>query len=308
MASFKILSTSQTASNINTGEEATKRAKLNALVTPSVQSSIKSIFSDDVRAVLTAVYKFELHPPHPQHHAQDSDQSKNQKSEKKKKSNLELFKEELKMQQQMRGNSSSYRGKAGGGSPPSRANTSATTTSASTNQNTDIPVSDQSALLPKPLPPLLEDGSKDNGDPFTTNVYCGYLPSHFTEQTLCDLFGVFGPLGSVKIMWPRTPEEIARNRLTGFVSFMKREDAEESMKYFQKTMVDGADLRVGWGKVVPLPPKPFYVHPKHSGPIETGLPFNAQQRQQAGTLDINSAVVKVSCGMEAGFCLVSTRI
>lgn len=148
------------------------------------------------------------------------------------------------------------------------------------------------SALPASAAPI---GSHDTGDPATTNIFAGYLPPHFTEQTLCELFGAFGPLASVKIMWPRTPEEHARGRLTGFVAFMKREDAEECMSYYKTALVDGADLRVGWGKAVPLPPKPFYVHPKHSGPVETGLPFNAQPRQLSGPLDITTAVVKV-CG------------
>jgi hypothetical protein len=35
-------------------------------------------------------------------------------------------------------------------------------------------------------------------------------------------FGRFGPIGSVKIMWPRDDEQRRRGRNTGFVSFMVR--------------------------------------------------------------------------------------
>lgn len=48
------------------------------------------------------------------------------------------------------------------------------------------------------------------------------------EQDLCELFGKYGPLASVKIMYPRTDEERAKNRHTGFVGFMKRTDAEDA--------------------------------------------------------------------------------
>lgn len=43
-------------------------------------------------------------------------------------------------------------------------------------------------------------------------------------------FGKYGPLASVKIMWPRTDEERARGRNCGFVAFMSRVDAERAMK------------------------------------------------------------------------------
>lgn len=51
-----------------------------------------------------------------------------------------------------------------------------------------------------------------------------------TEQQLMDIFGKYGPLASVKVMWPRTEEEKARNRNCGFVAFMNRKDAERAMK------------------------------------------------------------------------------
>lgn len=53
------------------------------------------------------------------------------------------------------------------------------------------------------------------------------------EENLCQLFGKFGPLASVKVMWPRTEEEKARKKNCGFVAYMKREDAEESLDHFK---------------------------------------------------------------------------
>lgn len=41
------------------------------------------------------------------------------------------------------------------------------------------------------------------------------------------MFGAFGPLASVKIMWPRNEEERRRDRNCGFVAFMVREHAEK---------------------------------------------------------------------------------
>ena len=50
------------------------------------------------------------------------------------------------------------------------------------------------------------------------------------EEMLCQEFGRYGPLASVKIMWPRTDEERARERNCGFVAFMSRRDAERALK------------------------------------------------------------------------------
>ena len=43
-------------------------------------------------------------------------------------------------------------------------------------------------------------------------------------------FGKYGLLASVKIMWPRTDEEKARNANCGFVAFMTRRDAEIALR------------------------------------------------------------------------------
>ena len=42
-----------------------------------------------------------------------------------------------------------------------------------------------------------------------------------------DEFVKFGPIASVKIMWPRTDEEKARGKMSGFVAFMTRKSAED---------------------------------------------------------------------------------
>ena len=47
---------------------------------------------------------------------------------------------------------------------------------------------------------------------------------------LCQHFGKFGPLASVKIMWPRTEEEKSRNKNCGFVAFMNKADAEKAIE------------------------------------------------------------------------------
>ena len=43
------------------------------------------------------------------------------------------------------------------------------------------------------------------------------------------MFGRYGEINSVKIMWPRSEEEKARKRNCGFVSFKLRADAEDAL-------------------------------------------------------------------------------
>lgn len=61
-----------------------------------------------------------------------------------------------------------------------------------------------------------------------------------------------GDLYSVKIMWPRTAEERARNRNTGFVCFMHRTDAEDAMDAYcdADPLGTGRRMLLRWGKNV----------------------------------------------------------
>ncbi|GFY61214.1 hypothetical protein TNIN_149781 [Trichonephila inaurata madagascariensis] len=123
-------------------------------------------------------------------------------------------------------------------------------------------------------------GSYDTGDPSTTNLYLGNLNPKMTEQQLCEVFGRFGPLASVKIMWPRSDEERARGRNCGFVAFMNRKDGERAMKNLNGKDVMSFEMKLGWGKAVPIPPYPIYIPPAMVEltlpPPPSGLPFNAQ--------------------------------
>ncbi|KAG8445313.1 hypothetical protein GDO86_010195 [Hymenochirus boettgeri] len=127
-------------------------------------------------------------------------------------------------------------------------------------------------------------GSHDVGDPSTTNLYLGNINPQMNEEMLCQEFGRFGPLASVKIMWPRTDEERARERNCGFVAFMNRRDAERALKNLNGKMVMSFEMKLGWGKAVPIPPHPIYIPPsmmEHTlPPPPSGLPFNAQPRDR----------------------------
>ncbi|KAJ7496036.1 hypothetical protein B0H11DRAFT_1716178 [Mycena galericulata] len=134
-----------------------------------------------------------------------------------------------------------------------------------------------------------QSGSKDRGDPQTSNIFVANLPAHVTEQSLGIFFARCGPVGSVKIMWPRTDvpagsaTEMNSRRpkstgLSGFVSFMKRKDAEQALRELDGFEWGGSTLRVGWSKAVPIAQKPMYIS------IASGLakaPDPAHQRSRS---------------------------
>ncbi|EMS50692.1 U2 snRNP-associated SURP motif-containing protein [Triticum urartu] len=103
-------------------------------------------------------------------------------------------------------------------------------------------------------------GSFDDGDPQTTNLYVGNLSPQVDENFLLRTFGRFGPIASVKIMWPRTEEERRRQRNCGFVAFMNRAEGQAAKDEMQVTKLLNAgvivydyELKIGWGKSVALP-------------------------------------------------------
>lgn len=63
-------------------------------------------------------------------------------------------------------------------------------------------------------------GSFADGDPYTTNLYVGNLAPDVDEEIMKKEFGRFGPIASVKIMWPRDEPQRRRGRNCGFVAFM----------------------------------------------------------------------------------------
>ncbi|KAG0216594.1 hypothetical protein BGX33_012452 [Mortierella sp. NVP41] len=111
-------------------------------------------------------------------------------------------------------------------------------------------------------------GSRDTGDPNTTNLYIGNINPTVNEDQLCMEFAKYGPIASIKIMWPRTQEEIDRNRNCGFVSFMDRADAAVALKEMDGMELLGHAMKLGWGKAVALPAVPFFVHKDYKPPVK----------------------------------------
>ncbi|XP_072914704.1 U2 snRNP-associated SURP motif-containing protein-like [Hemitrygon akajei] len=232
----------------------------------------------------------------------------------KKKSNLEIFKEELKQIQEEREERHKNKKRAKEGNlRPSRFEPMPPETEHQINRRV-----------------LLDEtpGSYDSGDPHTTNLYVGNINPQMDEEMLCKEFGKFGPLASVKIMWPRTEEERARLRNCGFVAFMNRKHADKALKSLNGKFIMGYEMKLGWGKAVPTPPYPIYIPPAMMEltlpPPPSGLPFNAQPRVRLKNPDmplrpskskeefektLSEAVVKVVIPTERNLlCLIHRMI
>ncbi|KAJ8736066.1 hypothetical protein PYW08_006722 [Mythimna loreyi] len=175
------------------------------------------------------------------------------KGQDKKKSNLELFKEELRQIQEERSERHKYKNV----------------------------LRERGVVGVEPSLDIIPDvGSYDTGDPNTTNLYLGNLNPKITEQQLMEIFGRYGPLASIKIMWPRSDEEKARGRNCGFVAFMSRKDGERALRCINGKEIMSYEMKLGWGKAVVIPPVPIYIPPALQQPSKppppSGLPFNAQ--------------------------------
>ncbi|XP_061658286.1 U2 snRNP-associated SURP motif-containing protein isoform X1 [Syngnathoides biaculeatus] len=176
------------------------------------------------------------------------------RSEGKKKSNLELFKEELKLiqeEREERHKRKQHEPTGGGGY----------------------------GVLDSPLlgrPTFYDDPTV----PTTTNLYISCISPKMNEEILCKEFGKYGPLASVKIMWPRTGEERCRTSNRAFVAFMTRKDAERALAALDGKVIMGFEMKLGWGKPARIPPQPLYTPAGVRGapPPQSGLPFNAQPR------------------------------
>uniref|UniRef100_A0A3B4GIE2 U2 snRNP-associated SURP motif-containing protein-like n=1 Tax=Pundamilia nyererei TaxID=303518 RepID=A0A3B4GIE2_9CICH len=210
------------------------------------------------------VKKSKLYQPatkfvHVSQHVSPSAESKKstfkKKAEEKKKSNLELFKEELKLIQEEREERHKRKKTDSGGGHYG---------------DLDTPLSGRSTLY------------DDLTVPTTTNLYINCISPKMNEEMLCKEFCKYGPLASVKIMWPRTDEERCRTSNRAFVAFMTRKDAERALAALDGTVIMGFEMKLGWGKPARIPPQPLYtpVGVRVTPPPPSGLPFNAQPRDR----------------------------
>uniref|UniRef100_A0A3B5LMY1 Zgc:163098 n=1 Tax=Xiphophorus couchianus TaxID=32473 RepID=A0A3B5LMY1_9TELE len=115
-----------------------------------------------------------------------------------------------------------------------------------------------------------------------TSLTSVFFSAQMNEDLLCREFCKYGPLASVKIMWPRTDEERCRTSNRAFVAFMTRKDAERAMAALDGKVIMGFEMKLGWGKPARIPPQPLYTPAgvRVAPPPPSGLPFNAQPRDR----------------------------
>lgn len=126
----------------------------------------------------------------------------------------------------------------------------------------------------------------------TTNIFVSNLSPHIDETTLLREFGRFGPIGSVKIMWPRGEEHIRRRNSNnnGFIAFMCRKDAENARNALDGVMLHGVPLALGWGKAMPLPAVPIWPPPP-SCLLAKGMAGNSSKAKDDDGRDYFNTVI-----------------
>lgn len=182
---------------------------------------------------------------------------------KSKTSNLEAFKEELRMQQEEREKRRGLRDHL------------------TKNAGLDSAAVDRIApSLDNPY--LMGRGGEYDSDTDTTNLYVCNLPLDIKMEELLDTFGSYGPLASARILYPRSEAERVRDHLCGFIGFMSRFDVERAMANLQGLVIRKDPIKFSLAKPVVIPQQPFYVPPTLAAYAfpdpPTGLPFNAKPR------------------------------
>ncbi|XP_045833238.1 protein RRC1-like isoform X2 [Trifolium pratense] len=191
---------------------------------------------DDSEGMCHLLYRLHWQPRGKNLKEKSKEEEKPKEKEKGKSRNIDHFMEELKQEQEMRERRNQDREQWRDGRPGEHSISS---------RFDELPDDfDPSGKLP---------GSFDDGDPQTTNLYVGNLSPQVDENFLLRTFGRFGPIASVKIMWPRTEEERRRQRNCGFVAFMNRADGQAAKDEMQGVVVYEYELKIGWGKSVALP-------------------------------------------------------
>lgn len=105
----------------------------------------------------------------------------------------------------------------------------------------------------------------------STNLYIE-VSRNVDEDYLMKMFGHFGPIANVKIMWPRG-DDPQRDRHRGFVAYMTRVDAEAAIEAMTSPAFFNENIRVlDFGKPVVLPDRPIYPLPGPQPSPESSAP------------------------------------
>jgi len=95
----------------------------------------------------------------------------------------------------------------------------------------------------------------------STNLVIKFLAPELDENVILHEFGRFGPIASVKIMWPRDEEQRKRGWNTGFVAFMNVDDASKALREMGGAIFHNHRLSMTWGDPITLPEVPIWPHP-----------------------------------------------
>eukprot|EP01025_Chloroclados_australasicus_P060711 TRINITY_DN7821_c0_g1_i5.p1 TRINITY_DN7821_c0_g1~~TRINITY_DN7821_c0_g1_i5.p1 ORF type:complete len:620 (-),score=91.89 TRINITY_DN7821_c0_g1_i5:341-2200(-) len=96
------------------------------------------------------------------------------------------------------------------------------------------------------------DAAMEESDAGSTNLWIGNLAPEVDETVLLREFGRYGKISSVKVMWPRDEEQRQRQRNTGFVAFVDRDQAAEAKDALNGQVLFDQEIKVSWGKSVPV--------------------------------------------------------
>ena len=142
----------------------------------------------------------------------------------------------------------------------------------------DLELETDHAVQKKPMTLSVPKGSfvQPGEEHMTTNIFVANLCPSISENQMMETFSQFGPLYSLKIMWPRTAEDRARNRLTAFVCFVHRSDADAAMDSLsdQDPFGLGRRLMMRWGKNLKIVDEEF---------LQINNEYNTTKRPRMGS-------------------------
>ena len=122
----------------------------------------------------------------------------------------------------------------------------------------------------------------------TTNLHVGNLAPTVTEEQLQRRFEKYGPLLSLKVMWPRSTDERTRKKNSGFVAFIHRADADRARLALDGIELDGLPIRIGWAKAISkhsanvFPPQKHVSAAVRDAKSSEQLPVAELDRQHSG--------------------------
>lgn len=91
----------------------------------------------------------------------------------------------------------------------------------------------------------------------STNLFIRGLSQAVDEERLFRLFSKYGPVASIKIMWPRSQDDKSRIRNTGFLAYMRRDSAEIAITELNGYVLADVELHIEWSKPITIPAYPL---------------------------------------------------